>query len=197
MSTSRLRARSSSRGARCGRFRSLRHPAIIAPQDPGGDGAPRSPGLGHRLQLFGRRPRFQVESDACRLLQRKIAGRPCIGMAEAGQQIYVGRPRADAVHGRECRVRLLGRDSPSRARRAGRARKMSAGTSGSKAAASRPQMALALAVESCCATTMAASPAKPTGRRRSGGRPALATSAAKRGSISPSARSAASRSASV
>src|SRR5882672_6131625 len=32
-------------------------------------------------------------------------------------------------------------------------------------------MALALAVESCCATTIAASPAKPSGRLRSGGRP--------------------------
>ena len=47
-------------------------------------------------------------------------------------------------------------------------------SSGSNAAASRPQIALALAVESCCATMMAASPAKPSGRRRSGGRPAVA-----------------------
>ena len=81
--------------------------------------------------------------------------------------------------------------------RAGRARIMAAGSKGSKAAASRPQMALALAVESCCATMIAARPAKPSGRRRSGGRPAAASSAAKRGSIWPSAASAASRSASV
>jgi hypothetical protein len=156
-------------------------------------------------------------------------------MAETGQQINVGGPWADAVHGGERRVRLLGgkptqrgerqlaardggpppppppataraialsarifgADSPSRASRAGRARRMAAGSNGSKAAASRAQMAPALAVESCCATIMAASAANPSARRRSGGRPAVARSATKRGSAFPSPLSAASRSASV
>ncbi len=43
---------------------------------------------------------------------------------------------------------------------------------GSKAAARRPQIAPALAVESCCAQTMAHRPGKPAGRRRRLGRPA-------------------------
>ena len=59
---------------------------------------------------------------------------------------------------------------------------IAAGSNGSNAAASRPQIAPALAVESCCETTVEARPAKPSGRRRSGGRPAFAISAAKRGS---------------
>ncbi len=81
--------------------------------------------------------------------------------------------------------------------RGARARMIAAGSNGSNAAASRPQIAPALAVESCCDTMVAASPAKPSGRRRSGGRPAVAMSAAKRGSALPSAASAVSRSASV
>ena len=63
-----------------------------------------------------------------------------------------------------------------------RARMIACGSNGSKAAASRPQIAPALAVESCCDTTVAARPAKPSGRRRSGGRPAGRISAANRGS---------------
>ena len=78
-----------------------------------------------------------------------------------------------------------------------RALKMAAGSNGSNAAASRPQIAPALAVESCCDTTVAASPAKPSGRRRNGGRPACAISAPNRGSACVSAASAASRSFSV
>ena len=57
------------------------------------------------------------------LLQREVAGRPGIGVAEAGQQIDVGGPRADAVHGGERRMRLVGRHAAERRR--DRARRLS------------------------------------------------------------------------
>ena len=47
-------------------------------------------------------------------------------------------------------------------------------------------MAFALAVDSCCDTTMAARPANPSGRRRSGGRPAAASASRQRGSAATS-----------
>ena len=47
----------------------------------------------------------------------------------------------------------------------------------------RGQIALALAVESCCETTIDARPANPSGRRLKGGRPARDNTVAKRGSI--------------
>src|SRR5262249_46733497 len=65
------------------------------------------------------------------------------------------------------------------------------------AASSRPQIALALAVESCCDTAIAASPANPSGRLRSGGRPARASASLKRASALISDASARSRAASV
>ena len=46
----------------------------------------------------------------------------------------------------------------------------------------RPQIAAALAVDSCCDTMIEASPANPPGRRRSGGAPVTSTTGAKRGS---------------
>ena len=52
----------------------------------------------------------------------------------------------------------LAPDRPSRASRAGRARMIAGGSNGSNAAVRRPQIAPALAVESCCETIMAASP---------------------------------------
>ena len=162
--------------------------------------------------------------QARRLLQRKIAGRPGVGMPEAGEEIDVSGPRSDAMQRGECRVRHLRRyvhesrqidfalgdrtgdrfqradlrpDSPSRASRAGRARKIAAGSNGSIAAISRPQIALALAVESCCETIIAASPGETIGsppQRRPAG---LGDDGAKRGSMAPSAARPASRSASV
>ncbi len=54
---------------------------------------------------------------------------------------------------------IFGFDRPSRASFSGRALMMAPGSNGSKAAASRAQIAPALAVESCCDTTVAASPA--------------------------------------
>jgi len=94
-------------------------------------------------------------------------------------------------------ARIFGAERPSRASFAARARMMTCGSNGSKAAASRPQIAAALAVESCCDTTVAANPANPSGRRRSAGRPALAINAEKRASALVKAASAASRSLSV
>jgi len=46
--------------------------------------------------------------DAGRLLQGEIAGRPGIGVSEAGQEIDIRGPGSDAVHGGECVVRVLG-----------------------------------------------------------------------------------------
>ena len=70
------------------------------------------------------------------------------------------------------RVRIFGAESPARASFAMRARNTAVWSSGSSAAWRRPKIALALAIESCCDTTIEASPAKPSARLRSGGRPA-------------------------
>src|SRR5262249_37355834 len=95
------------------------------------------------------------------------------------------------------KVRTFAIDSPTRSSLGARARITAAGSSGSSAALSRPQIALALAVDSCCDTTIEASPTNPSARRRSGGRPAPATALAKRGSASIRRAIAVSRSASV
>src|SRR5712692_9036921 len=67
-------------------------------------------------------------------------------------------------------VRIFAADRPARFRRGARTRKKAAASSGSSIAVSRPQIAAALAVESCWETTIEASPAKPPSRRRSGDR---------------------------
>src|SRR6516164_7979762 len=90
-------------------------------------------------------------------------------------------------------ARIFGAERPSRASFDARARMMACGSNGSNVAARRAQIAPALAVESCCDTTVAASPANPSGRRRSGGRPPCVKSAAKRASADVKAASAASR----
>ena len=89
---------------------------------------------------------------------------------------------------------ILAADNPIRCSLAVRARRTAAGWSGSNAVLSRPQIAPALAVESCCATMIEASPAKPPARRRSGGCPARANTGASRGSAAMSRLSAISRS---
>ena len=40
-------------------------------------------------------------------LEREVAGRPCVGMAEAEQEIDVGRPGPDPVQGGQPRAGLL------------------------------------------------------------------------------------------
>jgi hypothetical protein len=95
------------------------------------------------------------------------------------------------------RVRIFGAERPARASLAGRARSTAVWSNGSNAACKRPQIALALAVESCCETTIEARPENPSARRRSGGRPASESACSKRGSALVSDASAASRSASV
>ena len=49
-----------------------------------------------------------AKASLCGFLQSEIASGPGIGVAEAEQQIAVGRPRADPVDGGERRVRVLG-----------------------------------------------------------------------------------------
>src|SRR5215475_13930559 len=95
------------------------------------------------------------------------------------------------------RVRIFAADRPMRWSLAGRARRTASDPNGSNAALRRPQIAPALAVETCCDTTMAASPANPPGRRRSGGGPARAEISAKRGSAASSAFSPTAKSASL
>ena len=52
---------------------------------------------------------FEAKRQPRRFLQRKVARRPGIGMAEAEQQIDVGGPGADAVQRRERGMRIVGR----------------------------------------------------------------------------------------
>ncbi len=55
----------------------------------------------------GRLP--NVERQPRRFLQREVAGRPGIGMAEAEQQVDVGGPGPDAVQACQCGMRSIGR----------------------------------------------------------------------------------------
>ena len=103
---------------------------------------------------------------------------PCTAVSAAWAVVgrHVGEPaegerRRATARAIALRARIFGADRPRRPSRSARARRSAAGSNGSKAAASRAQIAPALAVESCWETTIAASPAKPPGRRRSGGRP--------------------------
>src|SRR5262249_3395446 len=86
------------------------------------------------------------------------------------------------------KARILAPDRPMRPSVTARARRIFSGSSGSYAAVRRPQIALALAVESCCATMIWARPANPPGRRRSGARPATATTCSSRRSCRSSWR---------
>src|SRR5579859_2941394 len=68
----------------------------------------RTPRFRKRNHLLWRWPRLQSQSDLDRLLHGKVAGRPGIAMAEAKQQIHIGRPRADAVKRNQAVVRGVG-----------------------------------------------------------------------------------------
>jgi hypothetical protein len=73
--------------------------------------------MGQGRHFLGVRPRRQREGKACRFLQRQVARRPRVGVAEAGQEIDVGRPRPDAVDGRKGCVRVLGGERGKRGER--------------------------------------------------------------------------------
>src|SRR5262249_20392605 len=75
-----------------------------------------------------------------------------------------------------------------------RARRTASWSNGSKAAFSRPQIAPALAVESCWPQTIWASPTKPGSRRRRLGMPAISSTGLSRVSRLTSAWTASSRS---
>ena len=165
---------------------------------------------------------LQAESQARGLLQREVAGGEGVGMAEAEQQKNVGGPGPDAFDRGEAGMGIrrlqcaeLGQVEPAargfgeRAKRAnfrvGKAdgfqgpRRSAALTasavSGDSAASSRPKIAAALAVETCCATMIAASPAKPGARRRNGGWPLVLTNIAATSQPRPSSASVAASSA--
>ena len=70
--------------------------------------SPRTPGLSHFCEGLGIRPLAQTEGDARRLLDREIARRKSIGMAEAEQKIYVGGPGPNSMQCRQRRVCLVG-----------------------------------------------------------------------------------------
>ena len=70
--------------------------------------APGPPGLGHFRERLGIGPLAQAEGDARGFLNREIAGRKRVGMAEAEQQIDVGGPRPDAMQRGERCMRLVG-----------------------------------------------------------------------------------------
>ncbi len=147
---------------------------------------------------------LKPERELRRLLQGEIAGGKSVRMAEAEQEKDIGRPRAHALDRDERRMGVLGVE-PRQARQIELARSATASasarkvrifgderpqarksssvaaasrtaSSGAMRASSRPKMALALATDTCCETTIAARPAKPGSRRRSGGGPPTAIS---------------------
>src|SRR5882672_11173387 len=73
----------------------LLHRVIISPEQMRRHAAPGPPGLRKFRERLGVRPLTQAESDAGGFLNRQIASRERIGMAEAEQQIDVGGPRPD------------------------------------------------------------------------------------------------------
>src|SRR5262245_63519164 len=70
--------------------------------------APRAPGFCHSGESLRIRTLAQAERDPRGLLNRQIAGRECIRVAEAKQKINVGGPRTDTVQGRKRRVCFIG-----------------------------------------------------------------------------------------
>ena len=147
-------------------------------------------------------PRFEAKRQLRRLLQGEVAGGKGVGMAEAEQAgryppsrarrpsprpARRGRPRRRARQGPRGRGRLGRRlgERPQRAHLGGRQaaaaqrprrspRSVARASSGAIRASSRPKIALALATETCCDTMIAARPANPGSRRRSGGGPPTA-----------------------
>ena len=196
--------------------------AIIAPPQMRRRAAQGTPGFGERRHLLFRRPRLQAEPD-CGCLPARRGRRPARRRRARGRTADRRRPSTvrcravrsacDARHRRLPRrarrgsaaarlisrarcfsVLILAADRPSRPSRSVRARRTASWSNGSNAADSRPQIAAALAVESCCPQTMWASPAKPGSRRRKAGMPAISSTGLRRGSRLISAWTASSRS---
>ena len=135
-------------------------------------------------------------------LEREIAGRPGIGAGQTEHDVDIGGPGTDAFEGGKLgmndvlgrmgqsveveragldrrgdpalSVAIFARDSPARPRSLSESLSNDAGVNGCAIASSRPQIAPALATESCWPTIMRESPLKPAARRRKGGSPASA-----------------------
>ncbi len=80
----------------------------MRPQQAGGDGAPGAPTFRQHAHLFRGRPGLEPEQQLGRLLQSEVARGPGVGVPQASQQIDVRAPGADAVHGGERGVGLVG-----------------------------------------------------------------------------------------
>jgi hypothetical protein len=55
------------------------------------------PDFCQRRDFLSRWSGVQVEPEANRILEREVAGGPCIGVSETKQQIDIRRPRTNAV----------------------------------------------------------------------------------------------------
>ena len=189
--------------------------AIIGPQHAGRRAAPRPPRLGERPHVAARRPRPQPEQQPRRLLQGEVAGRPGVRMTEAEQQVDVGRPGPDAVDGDQAPMRFVGRQSGERreielapldrardrleganlGRRQAGARQLGGAGAPHRLGTRTDRTRLRAAPRSPWRSRSRAagrprwrpSPANPSGRRRSGGRPAAASASRQRGSVAISA----------
>ncbi len=73
----------------------------------GGHAAPWPPGFGDLCKGLGIGTLAKAEGDACRFLNRQVAGRKCVGMTEAKEQVDIRRPGPNSVQGDEGRMRLI------------------------------------------------------------------------------------------
>ena len=200
--------------------------AVIGPEHARRDAAPGPPALGDLLEPPRVGPRLQPERELAppparrgRRPERRRDGR---GRTAERYRPSRGRCRFTATSARCAssassapsarKVEAVVRDrlaparaargssaskGRSRAERRPRRRSKPAASSGATRASSRPKIALALATETCCETMIAARPAKPGSRRRSGGGPPIAISrATSSGSSASRLRAASARAAS-
>src|SRR5260221_3795504 len=89
------------------RLRQASEAAIMGPEQPRGNRAPGPPVLGEAPHDARIRPFFEAEEIGGRSLQSKVAGRPRIGPAKAGEDIDVGRPWSDSGKRHEHRDDLI------------------------------------------------------------------------------------------
>src|SRR5215472_2823823 len=95
--------------AYCGGFQST-FAEIGVPEEAGGDGAPRTPGLAEGFEFFRRGTFAKALHFLHRRGQRKIAGWPDVRAAQRAQEINVGGPAADALESHEHFVRGVVRE---------------------------------------------------------------------------------------
>src|SRR3954453_11873725 len=80
--------------------------SVIGPEHLRGDAPPGPPAFSERQDIPVARAGVEAVGEAGRLLHGEVAGRKGVRVAEAEQEVNVGRPGADALDGCHQAVRL-------------------------------------------------------------------------------------------